>query len=702
MLTTIAIVACAMAAGAPPTRRDWLVEPAHARTVVRRSAGGREVTLANGLARRTFRVAPNWATVGLDNLVTGASLLRGVKPEAVMALDGVRYAIGGLIGQPDYAYLDPRWLDAMPADPAAFRVRGWRAGATEAPYPWKPARHAPDAPWPPRGRALIVEFAAPPGRHAGIAVTVRYEMYDGLPVLAKWIRVRNGGTTPVEVTGLETEVLAINEQEKARLHVESSYAFAGMETTAWGTDPDYATQVDYERRAPLLLTSRYPLGPGVLLPPGGTFESFGTVEALLDSDDRERQGLTRRRLYRALAPQTAENPIFMHVRSSDSASVRLAIDQCAEVGFEMVILTFWSGFEIENLDPTYLARVKADVDYAHTKGIQVGGYTLMCASRDVGPESNCVSPDTGAPGSKFGQSACLASRWADGYFERVLRFIDATGIDVIETDGPYHGDVCASTTHAHHRGLADSQVRQWEACSAFYRECRRRGIYVNTPDWYYLSGSNKCGMGYRETNFSLPRDRQILIARQNIYDGTFGKTASMGWMFVPLVEYHGGGPAATLEPLSEHLADYEWHLAQNFGSGVMAAYRGPRLYDTDATRELVRRWVGFYKRHRAILDSDIVHLRRPDRRDLDAILHVNPRLDERALLMVYNPTARAIRRRLRVPLHYAGLSGAARFAERGGRAVTLALDDAQAADLPVRLASGAITWFIVRAAARTP
>ena len=69
------------------------------------------------------------------------------------------------------------------------------------------------------------------------------------------------------------------------------------------------------------------------------------------------------------------------------------------------------------------------------------------------------------------------------------------------------------------------------ACD-FYHELRKRGIYINSPDNYYLNGSNKCGMGYRETNFSLPRERQILIARQNIYDGTYEKTPSMGWMFV--------------------------------------------------------------------------------------------------------------------------------------------------------------------------
>jgi hypothetical protein len=53
----------------------------------------------------------------------------------------------------------------------------------------------------------------------------------------------------------------------------------------------------------------------------------------------------------------------------------------------------------------------------------------------------------------------------------------------------------------------------------------------------------------------------------------------------------------------------------------------------------VKKWVGFYKKHRAILDSDIIHVRRPDGRDIDCMMHVNPQLKERALAMVYNPQA---------------------------------------------------------------
>src|SRR5699024_3856182 len=131
--------------------------------------------------------------------------------------------------------------------------------------------------------------------------------------------------------------------------------------------------------------------------------------------------------------------------------------------------------------------------------------------------------------------------------------------------------------------------------------------------------------------------RQIILERQNIYDGTWTKTPSMGWMFVPLVQYHGGGAAATIEPLHEHLYAYKMHLIQNFGSGVQACYRGPRLYDTPETKAMVKGIVSWYKKYRKILNSDIIHLRRADGRDWDGILHVNPNLENKGFAMLYNP-----------------------------------------------------------------
>ena len=188
-----------------------------------------------------------------------------------------------------------------------------------------------------------------------------------------------------------------------------------------------------------------------------------------------------------------------------------------------------------------------------------------------------------------------------------------------------------------------------------YQWLNEKGVYINAPDWYFLDGTHKIAIGYREVNFSLPRENQKILNRQNIFDGTWEKTPSMGWGFVPLTRYQGGGPEAVLEPLSEHLKDYEQLMMQYYGAGVQACYRGPRLYDTDATKQMVISVINWYKKYRDILNSDIIHLRRADGRDWDGILHVNPKLKTKGLLMLYNPLKEKITRTVKLPLYYTGL-----------------------------------------------
>ncbi|MFA6240496.1 MAG: hypothetical protein WC655_06185, partial [Candidatus Hydrogenedentales bacterium] len=293
---------------------DWLVGPVEARARMEKRAKANEIALTNGLVARTFRLAPNAATIDYRNETTNRTILRGVKPEAVITLDGQRIEIGGLKGQPDYAYLDPAWLGAMASAPEAFVFAGYEESAPEAPYPWQPKRHAPATPWPPKGVRVTMHYQAPghwKPAYDGLRVSVVYELYDGLPVMAKWVVIENGTAHDVSVDGIESEILAVTEYEKDRVHVESEYAFNTMNTTFWGPDAEYLTQVDYEYRMPLLMTSKYPLGPGVKLAAGERFQSFRTFELLHDSDDRERRGMARRRMMRTLAPQVTENPILM-------------------------------------------------------------------------------------------------------------------------------------------------------------------------------------------------------------------------------------------------------------------------------------------------------------------------------------------------------------------------------------------------------
>ena len=78
--------------GLSPFGGDWLVADVDrpARLYRRGSGTSAELVLCNGLVSRTWRLAPNGATVGLDHLTANASLLRGVKPEATVSIDGER------------------------------------------------------------------------------------------------------------------------------------------------------------------------------------------------------------------------------------------------------------------------------------------------------------------------------------------------------------------------------------------------------------------------------------------------------------------------------------------------------------------------------------------------------------------------------------------------------------------------------------
>lgn len=697
-------------------QNDWLVNGKGFIAKVKPTADGKGLVLSNGLIERSFRITPNFASTGIKNFVTGQNYLRSVRPEAEITIDEEKFNIGGLFGQPVHNYLLPEWIEKLADDEASFQYVKYTVEDIKPRFDWKIRREwiSSDVKWPAPGKELIVEFKAPQVMAKKLVVKVHYEIYDGLPLISKWISIHNPARETVVLNHFISEILAAVEGESSvegesdwelpNMHVETDFAFASMGNRKanrgavyWMQDSTYTSQVNYALTTPCLLQVRPPIGPDQEIGPGQSFESFRAWELFFDSYDKERNGLATRKMYRTIAPWVTENPVLMHVRDADPDAVKLAIDQSAEVGFEMVIMTFGSGFNMESGDPGYYREIKKLSDYAHAKGVALGGYSLL-ASRSVSAKDDVINPATGTPGgiAHFGNSPCLGSEWGIDYFRKIREMYEATSLDIIEHDGSYPGDICGSTSHPGHRGLKDSQWTQFQTISAFYRWCRSRGIYLNVPDWYYLNGSSKCAMGYREVNWSLPRAQQEIIERQNIFDGTWTKTPSMGWMFVPLTQYQGGGAAATIEPLHEHLPHYEQRLVNLFGAGVQACYRGPRLYDTDSTRAVVKKWVSFYKKYRQILDSDIIHLRRADGRDWDGILHVNAGSREKGLLMLYNPLHETVTRSLKVPVYYTGLSDHVRMEDEDGRVKTYPVNREYDIQVTVAIPANGYRYYILR------
>ena len=913
-----ALVAASATASAAEPPVDWLVNPAPFKAKITENPARHELTLENGLVRRTFRLAPNAATVDYRNLVSGEQMLRATGPEAMVKIDGAQYDIGGLEGQPCLNFLKAAWLDSLRTAPGAYQFSGWKEEPLAARFPWKkrPEWLARDYPWPAPGKVVTLSFippaaassvklagkclfedtfipkldaswkthasplnprssfsnegkageiytspetavyaerawpadavaaevtvdagdddltnvwgpglalvtpegnvafvlrpnqalcdingqplggkldrsrpvtlrvrlqgtnvlceasqdgakfatigtaqcpavptairvgrvgrggdgkddpvwaeknketllrchvtrvaifgpepagAPPPPREGLPNIQVHYAIYDGIPLIEKWLTVRNTTARPIQIDRTLVETLHIQENESSTepnprweassLYVETDYACMNM--TAKGanqyavhfkSDPAYDTQINYECKTPCLLEVEPEFGPAVELAPGAELASIRVFELFRDSDQRERRGLAQRRMYRVIAPWTQENPVIVHLISSDPTAIRRIVDQATEVGVEMIILSFGSGLDMENSNPVYLAKYKEVADYAKSKGVAIGSYSLL-ASRGAGTAAdNCRGPGNRV---RYGVMPCLGSKWGQWYLKQIQEFIANTGFAILEHDGSYPGDTCAAADHPFHKGLADSQWVQYQAIAGLYKWCRANGVYLNIPDWYYLNGGNKCAMNYKETNWSLPRAEQEIIERQNVFDGTWEKTASMGWMFVPLTQYHGGGAAATIEPLYQHLDHYETRLANLFGAGVQACYRGPRIYDTDETKALVKKWVSFYKAHREVLDSDLIHLRRPDGRDWDGFVHVNPQGNEKALAFFYNPLEEEISREIRIPLHYAGLAGKARISVNGGAATEVDLDKTDTATLTIKIPARSRTWILV-------
>jgi len=696
---------------------DWLINSAPFQATVDIRGHENRIVLANGLIQRVI-YRGNWSgTLEYNNLMNDAPMLRAVRPEAVLEINGETQLIGGIKSQPNHAYLLPEWTETFEPADASWSLESAEVVPTVERFPWKRVRHtAPDAVWPPKGKGLQLTYVSSTTTLAGVKVLVHYEIYDGLPALSKWIEVQNDSSKAINLDRFVAEQLAVVPYEDPvefhdvpltppqQLHVETDYAFQGMSyknssphSVHWIPDPQFGTQVNYLKQNPCLLEVSPRRGPDQTIAPGGVFSSFRVFELAQDSTERERRGLAHRKFYRVLAPWVTENPLILHVVSTDEAVVRRSIDQAAECGFEMVSLSFGSGLNMEDESPANHAKFKALSDYAQSKGIHLGGYSLL-SSRHIGNGNDVVSPEGEQP--THGSCPALASEWGLDYFRKLGLFFDDTGFLQFTHDGSYPGDWDVTARPPLQKGLNDSQWVQWKIITGFYEKLRSEGVYLRIPDYYYLSGANECGMGYREVNWSLPRAEQVIHTRQNIYDGTWQKTPSMGWMFVPLTQYHGGGAAATIEPLSEHLHHYEKMMVSNLLLGVQAVYRGLRLYDTDETKAMVQRVVRLYKDHRDILESDLIHLKRADGRGLDYVLHVNPGLEEKGFLAVFNPLSTKVETTLKIPLYDTGLSGSATVVDSNGTTRGVPLDRFSTMELSVDMKPDSYAWFVFKQAVR--
>lgn len=735
--------------------RDWLIDNTNWPMPSFNQNTDGTYTFSNGLVSRTFSFAAGlFGTVDIYSFNRGSSLLRAIGPEGYLMLDNYTYSLGTLTsGANFFGYMNRTAVDYV-SNPQGWDLSSWSLTTPTAPFPWTPGtRGSPKtAQWPPNGVTLVLTLKAPataPPSHQAVGVQLIYEMYPGIPLITKWMVVNSTSSAAAGVVVNSTTVEYLRLAPPYSPLSFSPYPPSTLQTDVTSylyvqTDQAHSTQVvwsddstvgnDPGAEEPVMSTS-YTSGPGVILSGGSTFihnnhthkprlhrtlvkalnseqtelryggtaaefVSFRTFLLVTDTSDPERYGLAVRRLYRLWAPHVQENPIFFHAVGSDNASFTQEVDQMAAVGFEMLIYSFGSGFNLETLDPTYINQIKEQIAYAKSNGIEVGGYDLICLQRGDGGYGGNVGyqwDTVVTPPNQYGEDACFASGWVDQLTEYAYTFINQTGLSMVETDGPYGGESCASTNHSMHIALSDSVYQQTRSQADWYARLREFNVYINQPDNYFFEGGQRTGIGYNEDQYNLPRWEDVTVTRTSIYEDTYRKLPTQGWTFVPIVDYHGGGAAAAFEPMSEHLPEYEMALATNLGAGVAACYRGFRLYDTPEVQAVVAKWVNIYKTYRDIIISDIIHIRRPDGQSLDAFMHANPFVTSGnvGFALVFNPTLSNITQQIAFPLYYTGISTTAKFSQEGNTPVAYTLNRDYSVKFNVTLPAQTVTWYVI-------
>ncbi|MDD6146772.1 MAG: hypothetical protein PUB43_07015 [Oscillospiraceae bacterium] len=554
--------------------QDWVIHSDFSPAVITEKAG--KIILENGLVRRAIETR-GCQTVSFVNLQKDIELIDGAHGDFQITAGGKTCA------------------------PNDFEFSEYRLVACEERVPFKPSpTMTVQGDYPPAGKAVELCYN---GKDIPLNVVVRYEIYDGMPVIMKRLTVINSSEESVTVDNIATDVMRIT-QNRDTLFVDSDYnsttQFLGLELSKYAKN--YA-RYRYEmfEVAPL-----YRMNVKVL--PGDALSSICAYELLFATDYYEHRLIEVKSMYRRIAPWCTDNVLFFHLISNNSRTIQKAVDQCAEIGLEMIIQSFGSGVNMESDNDRYLNRIKTAYDYGHEKGLRMGAYTLAYVKNYRPVKGNEALNHDGSHICR-----CLACDWSEQYMKDVIRFIDRTGADAVEIDGPYGMLMCSGGKTHRHDDFTDSQYKQWKSAVVdWYQQLKKRGIYINAPDWHFLNGINRCGVGYEEIAFSEKRAEQLITSRIYYYKGTFDKNPSQGWGFMPLNVYHGGGKDAMFFPTEKNAFEFDWALAQLTAAGVWPTIRGKKVYDSQTGRDIFKKWVTVFKKYREVLNGITVHFIPPD------------------------------------------------------------------------------------------
>lgn len=486
----------------------------------------------------------------------------------------------------------------------------------------------------------------------GLELVIEYEIADNMPLLMKFVKVKNISDSDIVVDNVTIDILRFFDG-KIALSVFSDYYWDVKRN-----DEYYACWTRIE----------FPEKININLKPGESFETFKCYEAVTSSD-KDEEAVILHRIYKKLAPWTTKVYVKQAVNTCKTYNELIEFaDTAAENGIEEVELFVGqlftnTGDYIPRPDifPNGYEDMKKLVNYYHGKNLIILPYcstTIAWHSSEVykqhsdwqylGPDG--IRYDPGALGNM-----CYQSPWGDYIAKKLFYLLDEIGFDGLGLDGPYHGLTCLDKNHKH-VNPESLKFMNWMWEKRFFAEVVKRDKIITAPqEWQaLLLGVKERPGGYREEDMAVIGGMPLVVMQRScLYDARYEVPACATWSACNIEKYHGH----SIEASEENTATYEHAIASMFGYGQNGILYSKKIFVGENTKKVFHKWVEFFKKHKQTLAGEMVHIAKPNGFEPDAVMHVSPEADIPAVLVAFNPLDEEMNVSYELPLKYAGFKG---------------------------------------------
>lgn len=614
----VALVACLAAMANPPQQNglqiapypmletavkavgDPLTEYVKSVAKVYRGPGPNDLSLDNGLVRRTISYQPTVETTDIENVQTGVHYLENSQPEDSISINGQNYILGA--APPE-----------TPQNTDYFRLTRVSVGTCSTPFDLPSGAKAPHYAWPPRGIQLTLLFTNP--RFLGLMVEVHHELYDGLPVFMKRIIVRNNSESAIRVDRYATDALSpgmINDGNVSGAYILLHRLDERVSSPANLFAPGQSNEahiIEEDVQARNLRRISSTSSPNIVVPPGLRLDGHRSFVFPPTTNG----GLLIDRMNRTFSPWIENRPFIFLLNKAlgDESSTIALLDQISKAGFSAVMLGSQAGVDPSGAGEREFEQFAKFRRLAYTKGLGTGllANVVQTNSRPEDQLETVRNKDGNDPLLPAKGYECLATRSSSERFAAIRTFLTRTGFTLFLTDG-YDGSVCGSTLHLGHQNQRDSFWQQWKAMTGLEEFCRLRGTWIGAEFGTTLTGLNTRVEGLD------PTDKP----RLPIPDSREGVDTNM-----VVVNLDNLSPTDLTIWLERCLAAGEWPI-----------FRGSSL-DQDQSKILAK-WLKIIKDHQEVISSPVSEGAGTTDSQVETSFHINPFGNEKAFFSAYNPT----------------------------------------------------------------